>query len=105
MSLALLYVTVKDRQEAIVLARTLLAEKLIACANIIPDVVSVYKWEGRVEENSEVLLLAKIPSRRQTAVIKRVAELHSYECPCITVVPIGSAHPPFKEWIFSITGD
>lgn len=95
----LLYVTVKNKREALEIAKILLEEKLIACANITSPVTSVYAWEGDVQSQSEVLMLLKTTVDLQDQAILRVAALHSYECPCITALPVEAAYAPFARWI------
>lgn len=99
----LLYSTLKNKQEAKELAAALLAERLIACANLIPGVTSLYEWEGEMEENEEVILLAKTTSGKAEKAIARIAELHSYSCPCAVGIPLTLAHPPFAQWVAAQT--
>lgn len=103
MKLSLLYLTIKDKSTAQDLASVLLAEKLIACANIMDGVTSLYRWEGKLEGAQEVVVLLKTRKTLATRVMKRVAALHSYECPCILEFPIENAHIPFVEWVFAET--
>ncbi|MGB1539834.1 MAG: divalent-cation tolerance protein CutA [Rickettsiales bacterium] len=105
MDIVLLYITAPNKAEAEALAAPLLAERLIACANILPEITSIYEWEGKNETTTETVLLLKTRASLQEAVMKRVEELHPYDCPCIMVLPINAAHPPFAEWIFSQTKD
>ncbi len=98
-SICILYVTAKKKAEAKSIAGTLIDEKLAACANIFPETESLYSWKGaRVDGNETVLLLKTTKSKVKKA-MKRVAELHSYECPCILELPVSSAHAPFARWI------
>lgn len=101
MSPILLYVTVKDKPEALRLAETLLAEGLVACANILPPMTSLYRWEGALQQEEEVLLLAKTSPAVRDRAIARIGELHGYDCPCILAFEASGASAPFAEWIFS----
>lgn len=101
----LLYITVPTRTEAEHLARILLEEKHIACANILMHTTSLYIWEGKLEQAEEVVLIAKTTSQARQAAMDRVAALHSYDCPCILAFDAVAAHPPFAQWIFSYIGD
>lgn len=101
----LLYITTKDKPEALAIAQTLLAEKRIACANILPDITSVYEWEGRMQKENEVVLIAKTSPAAKTGTIRRISELHSYDCPCIIAFDSCDAHAPFAKWIFSQVRD
>jgi len=95
----LLYITVKNKQEAEKIAKALLEEQLIACANILPEVTSLFRWEGKAKEVTEALLLAKTTLDKQDEAMLRASELHSYECPCIVAVPLEAAHAPFARWV------
>ena len=97
--MVLLYATFPNRSEALSTARTLLSEKLIACANVIDNATSIYVWEGEVKENSEAILFAKTTEAQQNAVITRVKALHSYELPCILVLPVERGYTPFLRWV------
>lgn len=81
------------------IARTLLQEKLIACGNILPQMQSLYVWEGKIEENPEVLLILKTSSGvDKTALEKRLASLHPYSVPAIIKLE-ASCNAPFQEWL------
>ena len=101
----LVYTTVANEDEALLLARTLVGERLVACANLLPRVHSVYRWDGQVEESQEVLLLLKTHRNRQAAVIERIRCCHSYDCPAITVLPLIGGNPDFLAWITAETCD
>ena len=105
MQLILLYVTLKNKQEALVMAERLIAEKLAACANILPTHTAVYKWNGTPQQEEEVILLAKTTPARREQAIARIAALHNYDCPCILALPVEAAYTPFGEWVFSQIGD
>lgn len=76
---AMIYVTASGVKEAKKIARKLLEEKLVACANIIPNMESIYWWEGNLEEDVESILLLKTHSELVDKVIDRVKEIHSYQ--------------------------
>lgn len=105
MQTILLYVTVKNKSEATQIAAELLAERLVACANILPPVTSLYHWQGELQQEEEVILLAKTTAAAQQQAIDRIAALHSYDCPCILAFAPETAHIPFAQWIFSEIGD
>lgn len=96
---SLIYVTAGSRDEAVMLARSLVEARLVACANIIDGATSIYWWEGAVQEEREALLVAKTVSSNTDAVIAKVKELHSYSCPCVVAVPIAAGNPAYLEWI------
>ncbi|MCH9053675.1 MAG: divalent-cation tolerance protein CutA [Proteobacteria bacterium] len=96
---AFLYITVGNAEEAASIARDLLDARLIACANIIDGAKSLYRWEGKIAEESEVVMIAKTREDLVGKVIDRVRELHSYDCPCIVALPIVAGNPAFLDWI------
>src|SRR5215469_1438485 len=83
MAVMIVYVTASNAGEARRIGRTLVEERLAACANITAPVTSIYWWEGKVEEASEAVLILKTTEARLEALVSRVKALHSYDCPCI----------------------
>ena len=100
----LVYVTAKDNAEAKMIARAVVGERLAACANVLGSIDSVYWWQGRVCEDNEVALLLKTSSERESELINRIKELHSYECPCVVCLPIADGNRDFLNWIAAETG-
>ncbi len=103
MKFVLLYVTAPDREVAARVGRALVEERLAACANIVDGVRSIYRWEGRLQDEPETLLLAKTRADLAEAAIARVKALHPYTCPCIVALPLAAGHAPFLEWIAAET--
>lgn len=99
MAVHLAYITCRDHEEALRIAGTLLDEKLIACANIVGNVTSLYDWEGERRREPEVLLLAKTTAARREAMIARTKELHEYDRPCIVCLPIDDGNAAFLQWV------
>ena len=97
------YITVSSRPEAEKIARALVEEKFAAGVNIIPGVRSIYRWEGRIEESDEVILIAKSRPELFESLRKLVKTLHSYECPCIVASPVTVGHLPFLDWVVKET--
>jgi periplasmic divalent cation tolerance protein len=93
------YTTTASRDEALKIAHALIAERLAACANIVPGVTSVFRWEGSVQEETEVAVILKTRAGQVDPLIERIRALHSYTCPCIVVLPIAAGNPAFLEWI------
>jgi periplasmic divalent cation tolerance protein len=93
------YITVPSRELAERIARALVEEKLAGCVNIISGVRSIYRWKGKVEAASEVILIAKTRASQFDQLEKRVKQLHSNEVPCIVAWPIEAAHQPYLDWI------
>jgi periplasmic divalent cation tolerance protein len=105
MELRLVYITAADLDEAKRLASALVAERLAACANILPGMQSCYWWEGAVQHEQEVVLIAKTRAARLDALIARVRALHSYSCPCVVALPITEGDPDYLAWIAAETAD
>jgi len=97
------YVTAADEAEAGLIARTVVAERLAACANLLGAIKSVYWWDGKMCEGEEVALVLKTSTTRKSELIGRIKELHSYECPCIVCLPIADGNPAFLNWIANET--
>ncbi|NQV21068.1 MAG: divalent-cation tolerance protein CutA, partial [Rhodospirillales bacterium] len=85
------------------IARVLVTERLVACANIVPGVRSVFWWDGEVRNDGEVLVLCKTRDSLVDNVTVRVKELHSYDCPCVVAVPIVGGNPDYLAWISAET--
>lgn len=85
--------------EAILLARTLVEERLAACATLIPAVESIYHWEGQLETSTEALLLLKTDSDQLAALEARLHELHSYQVPEFLVLDVESGSRLYLEWL------
>lgn len=99
MSISLLYSTFPDRNEAVFVARALLEKRLIACANIIDQAMSLYRWDGQVKEEPEVVMFAKTTSDKNEAAIALINDLHSYEVPCIVALPVEAGFGAFLSWV------
>ncbi|WP_243358769.1 divalent-cation tolerance protein CutA [Fundidesulfovibrio terrae] len=104
MAAVFVYVTARDRAEALAIGRTLVQERLVACANVLDGVRSLYWWDGAVQEEDEALFVAKTRSELVDAVVARVKELHSYEVPCVVALPVAAGNPDFLDWISAETG-
>ena len=92
-------ITAKDNSEAEKIARSLIEQKLIACANIVPGVKSFFRWEGKADNANEVLLILKTKKNLFKRVEKAVKALHSYEVPEIIALPIIEGHRPYLKWV------
>ena len=104
-AIATVYATFASDEEAVRIARTLVEERLAACANILGPCRSIYRWDGRIEDCGEVAALFKTDAAKADALIGRLAELHSYELPAATVWPIASSTPGFAKWVLDETGE
>ena len=99
MPVRFVYATAGDAAEARRIGRAVVEERLAACANIIDSMRSIYWWEGRVQEGAEAVLILKTAEERLPALIARVRELHSYDCPCIEVLAVTGGYQPFLDWV------
>lgn len=95
----LIYMTATDREEAVKITSQLLEKNLIACANIFPEMVSIYTWEGKTEQNPEVAVFMKSDRESFKKLEETVLGLHSYSCPCLVALPLVAGHPAFLDWI------
>ena len=96
---SIIYITTSGVEEAKKIARILLKERLVACTNIIPQIESLYWWEGNIEEDQESLLLAKTGSDLVNKVIDRVEEIHRYETPCALEIQIKMGSENYLNWL------
>jgi periplasmic divalent cation tolerance protein len=96
-------VTAPDEATGRDLAREVTEARLAACGNVIPGLTSVYRWEGRIEEDDEVLVLFKTTETLVPALMEKVVELHPYEVPEFLALPVSSGHLPYIEWVMRET--
>ena len=101
----LVYCTCPDREVAQTLASELVSGRLAACVNILPEIESVYRWQGKIEQDREILLLIKTDSAHFEALKDTISGLHPYEVPEIIAVPIQAGHQPYLEWIDQCLAD
>lgn len=94
-----IYMTAGSLDEARDIGRTLVEERLAACVNILEGMRSLYRWDGGVEEDEEVVLIAKTRASLVDTLTDRVKAVHSYDCPCVVALPITGGNPAFLDWI------
>ena len=92
-------VTAPSEEKAAELGRALVDEKLAACANLVPGVRSIYRWQGKVEDSAEVLMLLKTTHERFEALKARVVALHPYEVPEVVRLDVTGGHAPYLDWV------
>ncbi|MCK6482238.1 MAG: divalent-cation tolerance protein CutA [Planctomycetes bacterium] len=85
------------------LARALVERRVAACVNLLPGVRSVYRWEGRVEEARETMLVAKTAARRVPALLAALRGLHPYEVPEGLALPVAASLGPYAAWVEAST--
>lgn len=100
-NLRFIYITTKDKTEARSIAKTLLEEQLIACANMLDGMESMYRWKGAIVEDHECVLILKTPYHNVPQITKRVKELHSYEVPCVISLTMTEqeGNAEYLDWI------
>jgi len=91
--------TAANREEASRIAEMLVAARLAACVQILPEMLSVYRWQGEVARESEVMLLAKTTLDRFDELDTAVRENHSYETPEIIALPVTAISEPYLAWL------
>ena len=92
-------VTTGSEAEAETIARTLVQEQLVACVNVLSPIRSFYRWEGRIADDREWLLLIKTRAARFSVVAERVKALHSYRVPEIIALPIQDGTADYLQWV------
>jgi len=91
--------TAPSVDEANLLADMLMDKRLAACVQIMREMDSVYRWQGKVERQREVLLIAKTLSSKFAEIEREVIKLHSYETPEIVAIPLSAGSGPYLEWL------
>jgi periplasmic divalent cation tolerance protein len=93
------FITAPTQEESKRLAERLVEAKLAACVQILPEMESVYRWEGKVERQTEHLLIAKTTSERFEELEKEVRAMHSYDTPEIVSFPLTKSSPDYLRWV------
>ena len=91
--------TADSIEEAKNIGQKLVEQNLAACVNLLENMISIYKWEDKLEEGQEVVMIAKTRKTLMPKLIKTVNSLHSYDCVCILELPIQGGNPEFLSWI------
>lgn len=97
--------TAPDRETGERIVRRLVEERLIACGNLVPGVASVFRWEGEVRREDEVLVLMKARTDSLERLFGRVVELHPYEVPELLSFPVGKGLPAYCGWVVEETAE
>jgi len=97
------FITAPDEEGAVRIARALVEARLAACVNIIGSVRSIYTWQGKIEDDTEVLLIVKTRGELFEPLSAKVRELHSYSVPEIIALPIIKGSGDYLEWIREVT--
>jgi periplasmic divalent cation tolerance protein len=98
------YCTCPDQTTAERIAEALVAERLAACANVVPGLISIYRWQGQVRRETELLLIIKTRGVVYSLLEARIRELHPYEVPEIVALPIQAGAAEYLGWLADSTG-
>ena len=99
MSVALVYITAGNAEEARRIGRVLVESRLAACANILGPTTAIYRWEGAIQEDNEAVLIVKTRMALVPTLSEKVAALHGYDCPCVVALPIRDGNAAFLKWV------
>lgn len=96
-------ITAPDEKAAAEIAKTLVEERLAGCVNIVKNIRSIYAWQGRIEDEPEVLMIAKTQRKHFKKLLEKVKELHSYTVPEIIALPIIDGSKDYLDWLQKTT--
>ena len=99
MSIVSVYAVFANAEEAERIGRAMVEERLAACVNILGPIRSIYRWQGGIETAEEVAAIFKTHHWHSDALIERIADMHSYDVPCIVTWPIDKILGRYAEWV------
>ncbi len=99
----IVFVTVSSQEEGERIGSSLVESKLAACVNVLPQVSSIFSWQGKIEKDGEVLLLIKTTSERMDDLAAKIKEMHSYDVPEILAVPVFAGSRDYIDWVHQET--
>jgi periplasmic divalent cation tolerance protein len=99
MSIVSVYAVFANSEEAQTISRTVVEERLAACANILGPTRSIYRWKGKIETADEVAAIFKTHHWRSDALMERITRLHSYDVPCVVTWPIEKIVGSYADWV------
>jgi periplasmic divalent cation tolerance protein len=97
------YITTRNTDEAKIIGKALVTERLAACVNIVDGMHSLYWWDNEIQEGHETILIAKTSETKLNKLTERVKDLHSYDCPCVVYLPIENGNKDYINWIVDET--
>lgn len=103
--LMLVVTTVASGPDAERLIGALLEQRLVACGNIVPGVASIYRWEGEVQREAELIVLLKTTRSRVDEVLEAAARLHPYDVPELLAVAVDGGSAPYRRWVKEETSE
>lgn len=95
--------TLGDADQARALVRTLVDARLVACGTVVPGVTSIYRWQGAVTEEAEVLVILKTRAERWEALRAALIAEHPHDVPEVLAIPVAAGHEPYLAWVASET--
>jgi periplasmic divalent cation tolerance protein len=104
MDAVVVYITAPNEDEAAKISKTLVEEKHAGCINIVKNMRSIYRWQGKIEDESEVLMIVKTQRHLFESLKNRVKELHSYTVPEIIAMPVIEGSEDYLRWLKEVTG-
>jgi periplasmic divalent cation tolerance protein len=100
----LVITTLPNADAAAELAKNVVGERLAACANLIPALRSIYKWQGKMQDENEVLVLFKTRQEHYENLKSCILELHPYEVPEVLAIPVEQGYAAYLDWLAAETG-
>lgn len=104
MDTIVVYITSHSEDEAAKIAKAIVSERLAGCVNIIKGIRSIYNWQGKIEDDAEVLMIIKTQRHLFESLKRRVKELHSYTVPEIIALPVVEGSEDYINWLKEVTG-
>lgn len=98
-NMRLVYVTAGSVEAAKAIGGAMVEQRLAACANILPGMISVYRWQGKIEHSDEVVLLLKTTAERVDALLDAINGAHDYDTPCAIALSVDQGLPDFMNWV------
>lgn len=102
--LRILWVPFPDKTSALQVAHSAIEAKLAACVNLIPGSTSIYEWEGKIVEETEVIAVFKTHASREDELRSWIADRHPYDVPCIASWEMSAINPRWRSWLTDIVG-
>ena len=99
---AIALMTAPNEAKAAEIARALVEERLIACANLVPKIRSIYVWEGKIADEAETLVVMKIEAAKFERIKDRILELHPYGVPEVLALDVDQGHTPYLQWVLGL---
>jgi periplasmic divalent cation tolerance protein len=97
--ISVIYTTINNIQDARKIAHMIVEEQLVACVNIIPNVESIYRWKGKIEEENEYIIIAKTTEENIKKTIRRIEQIHPYEIPDIIVLSVTDGLQDYLDYV------